>query len=305
MPVRGRQHLPFGHCRQSTDGAEILMDTPSHPTSIDQTYADSNNIGPSRTQTPHKGYGKVHAVPVLDIVGSSSWLIEVLYRFFEILFAALALILTFPIMLLEALLIRWDSPGPALFFHTRPGQSRMIRGSDLEDRADLQPPHGGYEPDRLYYAPNYFRLVKFRTMYSDARNRFPHFYTYNFSPEEFHQQYGTHQNDPRVTSIGGILRTLSLDELPNLWCVLKGEMRLVGPRAEAPEVLRYYAPEEMYKFACKPGITGLAQINGRGLLNWGETLEWDLRYIRTRSVWLDLKILLITIYYVITRRGAF
>jgi Bacterial sugar transferase len=81
-------------------------------------------------------------------------------------------------------------------------------------------------------------------------------------------------------------------------------MRLVGPRPEAPEVLQYYSPEEMYKFTCTPGITGLAQINGRGLLNWGETLRWDLEYIRTRSVALDLKIILLTLKHVVTRRGA-
>src|SRR2546430_1588187 len=93
--------------------------------------------------------------------------------------------------------------------------------------------------------------------------------------------------------------------LPNLWCVLTGKMRLVGPRPEAPEVLQYYTPEEMYKFACKPGITGLAQVNGRGLLNWGETLAWDLQYVSTRSVWLDLKIIAITLKHVVTRHGAF
>ena len=85
----------------------------------------------------------------------------------------------------------------------------------------------------------------------------------------------------------------------------RGNMRLVGPRPEAPEVLQYYTPEEMYKFACKPGITGLAQVNGRGFLNWGETLAWDLQYIRTRSVALDLKIIVETIKHIFTRRGAF
>jgi lipopolysaccharide/colanic/teichoic acid biosynthesis glycosyltransferase len=71
--------------------------------------------------------------------------------------------------------------------------------------------------------------------------------------------------------------------LLNLWCVLTGQMRLVGPRPEAPEVLQYYMPDEMYKFTRKPDITGLAQVNGRGLRNWGETLASDLQYIRTRS----------------------
>ncbi|MBV9587542.1 MAG: sugar transferase, partial [Alphaproteobacteria bacterium] len=97
----------------------------------------------------------------------------------------------------------------------------------------------------------------------------------------------------------------SIDELPNLWSVLVGDMRLVGPRPEAPEVLQYYTAEEMYKFACKPGITGLAQINGRGLLDWGQTIAYDLEYVRRRSVSLDLKILLITLKQVLLRHGAF
>ena len=82
-------------------------------------------------------------------------------------------------------------------------------------------------------------------------------------------------------------------------------MRLVGPRPELPQILQYYAPGEMYKFACKPGIIGLAQINGRGLLNWGDTLMWDLKYVRDRTIWLDLKIMFLTLWYVTVQRGAF
>jgi undecaprenyl-phosphate galactose phosphotransferase len=242
---------------------------------------------------------------VLNVVGSSNWLAESLYRVFEILIALTGLIAGLPLMLLEAALIRWDSPGPVFFLHTRPARSKKVRGRELEGRTDLKPPSGGYEPDRLYYVPSYFRLLKFRTMYSDAAIRFPEFYAYDFAPEGFHRQYPTLQNDPRVTRIGGILRKLSVDELPNLWSVLIGNMRLVGPRPEAPEVLGYYTPAEMYKFSCKPGITGLAQINGRGLLNWGETLAWDLKYVHTRNVWLDLKILLATLKCVTLRHGAF
>jgi lipopolysaccharide/colanic/teichoic acid biosynthesis glycosyltransferase len=247
----------------------------------------------------------VHAVPVLDIVGSSSWIAETLYRFLEVLIALIGLIAGLPLMLLLAVLIRLDSPGPALFWHRRPGRSTTVRGCELEGRADLRPPPGGYDADRLYYVPSYFSLVKFRTMYTDAKSRFPELYAYDFKPGEFHQRYGTLQNDPRVTRIGGFLRKLSVDELPNLWSVLAGDMRLVGPRAEAPDVLCYYTQDEMYKFACKPGLTGLAQINGRGLLNWGETLAWDLQYIRTRTVWLDLKIILLTLKSVLLRQGAF
>ncbi len=261
--------------------------------------------GDTQRPTDLSPFGQVHAVPVRDIVGSSGWLAETLYRGLEILVASIGLIVGLPIMLIEAALIRWDSPGPALFFHERPGRSVMRRGRDLVGRADLRPPPGGFEPDTLYYVPKVFRLVKFRTMYQDARERFPQLYAYDFAPGEFHKRHIKVDKDPRVTRIGRTLRTLTVDELPNLWCVLVGDMRLVGPRPEAPEVVKYYTPEEMYKFACKPGLTGLAQINGRKLLSFGEMLEWDLRYVQTRSVWLDLKIILKTLKYVITRHGAF
>ncbi len=142
-------------------------------------------------------------------------------------------------------------------------------------------------------------------MYHDARSRFPEYYAYKYSFENFHSQFPTILEDPRVTRVGRILRRLSLDELPNLWSVIVGDMSLVGPRPEAPEVLQYYSPEEMTKFTLKPGITGLAQISGRGLLNWGETLALDLEYVRTRSIALDLKIILLTVKRVLTRHGAF
>jgi lipopolysaccharide/colanic/teichoic acid biosynthesis glycosyltransferase len=250
-------------------------------------------------------HGGIHAVPVGEYVAHSGLVAEALYRGFEIVVALLGLVVGLPIMLAEAVLIRLESPGPALFLHTRPGRSKKVRGRELIGRADLIPPPGGFQPDTLYYVPSYFRMAKFRTMYQDARTRFPELYAYDFGPGEFRRRYGTLQHDPRVTRVGEILRKLSVDELPNLWSVLVGDMRLVGPRPEAPEVLRYYTPEEMYKFACKPGITGLAQINGRGLLNFGETIDWDLKYIRNRSVWLDLKIIFVTIKYVIARHGAF
>jgi lipopolysaccharide/colanic/teichoic acid biosynthesis glycosyltransferase len=261
---------------------------------------DAAKVSPSSSV-----YGKVHAVPVFDIVAKSGGLAEAIYRGVEIVFALVGLVVAMPLMLIAAILVRCDSRGPALFLHRRPARSAILYGRDLEGRTDLRSPPGGYEADVAYYVPRYFKLVKFRTMYSDARTRFPALYAFQFAPGEFHRQVFKVQDDPRVTRVGRILRKLSVDELPNLWSVLIGDMRLVGPRPEAPEVLQYYTPEEMYKFACTPGITGLAQINGRGLLNWGDTLRWDLEYIRTRSVGLDLKIILLTLRHVITRRGAF
>jgi lipopolysaccharide/colanic/teichoic acid biosynthesis glycosyltransferase len=280
-----------------------------NPSSAPRNAAYPIEQGPAKDAAAEGGakpyHGKVHAVPVRDVVASSGWLAEALYRGFEIVVAIIGLAVGLPFVLIAAAVIRCDSRGQALFFHKRPARSIMVRGRNLAGRTDLLPPPDGYEPDALYYVPSYFILPKLRTMHSDARSHFPELYAYDFVPGEFHRQYPTHQNDPRVTRVGRLLRKLSIDEVPNLWSVLVGDMRLVGPRPEAPEVLQYYTPQEMYKFACKPGITGLAQINGRGLLNWGETLAWDLQYVRERSIALDVNIVVVTLKRVITRRGAF
>jgi lipopolysaccharide/colanic/teichoic acid biosynthesis glycosyltransferase len=271
-----------------------------------------NNFGLGIGQTPAQqeeaectGLSAPPVVPAGGFIGSSGWLAERIFQGVEFLVTLIALIIALPLMLLIAVVVRLDSPGPALFFHKRPGRSKIMRGRDLYGRQDVRPPPGGFKADSLYYVPSYFTLVKFRTMYDDARTRFPELYAYKYTPEEFRRHYPTNQHDPRVTRAGRFLRSRSVDELPNLLSVLTGDLRLVGPRPEAPEVLRYYTPEEMYKFACKPGITGLAQVNGRGLLNWGETIAFDLEYVRTRSVGLDLRIILMTLKRIITRHGAF
>ena len=249
--------------------------------------------------------GRVHVIPVRDLVAAFGGWAQRAYRAFEIAIASAGLIVGLPFMLIMAILIRLDSPGPVLFRHRRPARAVRLRGRDLGTRVDLIPPRDGYEAGALYYVPAYFTLIKFRTMYHDARNRFPEYYAYQYSFDTFHSQFPTILDDPRVTRVGRILRKLSLDELPNLWSVIVGDMSLVGPRPEAPEVLQYYSPEEMTKFTLKPGITGLAQISGRGLLNWGETIALDLEYVRTRSIALDLKIILLTVKRVLTRHGAF
>ncbi len=247
-----------------------------------------------------------YAIPVGSIAPSgSNRVVEGLYRGVEIVVALIGLIVGLPIMLLEAVLVRWDSPGPALFFHIRIARSAILPGRALVHRTDLRLPGGDIDPDRLYHVPQTFRFVKFRTMYYDSRARFPELYRYEYTADEFRKVCFKNEDDPRITRLGRWLRKLTIDELPNLWCVLTGDMRLVGPRPEHPAIVRYYRPEEMVKFTVKPGITGLAQINGRGLLNQGETIGWDLEYVRTRTVWLDVKIIFKTLWYVIVRRGAF
>lgn len=275
----------------------------------------ADGIAVEQCSTPALGAGanaaasrltlKLRVVPVGDHTSSSHRLMEGAYSVFEIMVTLAVFVLVMPIMLIEGLLIRLDLPGPILFFQIRLGRSEIKRGRDLLGRTDLVPPPGGYEPDRLYYVPTYFKFVKFRSMYADARQRFPELFNYNFGPGELHSRLTADINDPRLTRIGRILRKLSLDELPNLWCVLCGHIRLVGPRPEGPEFVEHYRCEEMYKFAVKPGITGLFQTNGRGLLTWSEQLAWDLQYVRTRTVRLDLKILTRTLKLVISRYGAF
>jgi lipopolysaccharide/colanic/teichoic acid biosynthesis glycosyltransferase len=228
------------------------------------------------------------------------------YRLLEILVALTGLVVSMPIMLIEGIWIRLDSPGPALFLQRRVARSRVVAGRDLMNRADLKAPDGAFDPDTLYLVPATFRFIKFRTMYSDARERFPELYRYNYAGREtFLADRFKREEDPRVTRAGQWLRRSTLDELPNFWNVLTGDMALVGPRPELADILVNYTPEEMVKFSVKPGVTGLAQINGRGNLNFKDTLGYDLEYVRRRSVALDLRILARTLWLVIARHGAF
>lgn len=107
----------------------------------------------------------------------------------------------------------------------------------------------------------------------------------------------------RLTPLGRLLRSTSLDELPELFNVLKGEMSLVGPRPLLMEYLERYTPEQARRHEVKPGITGWAQVNGRNALSWEEKFELDVWYVDNRSLWLDLKIILLTIWKVLKREG--
>jgi lipopolysaccharide/colanic/teichoic acid biosynthesis glycosyltransferase len=102
-------------------------------------------------------------------------------------------------------------------------------------------------------------------------------------------------DDPRITRVGALLRRTSLDELPNLWNVLRGEMSLIGPRPTVPEQVAVYTERQRGRLRIRPGITGWAQVNGRAALPWGRRIELDLYYIEHRSLWLDLRILARTV----------
>ncbi len=213
--------------------------------------------------------------------------------------ALLAMIATAPIMLLIALAIKLDSPGPALFRQVRVGANRR--------KNNLPWPDNGNRPERrtndLGGRP--FLFYKFRTMYADARQRFPELYEYLYTDSQIAGMYFKRPDDPRLTPFGKRLRRTTLDELPNFFNVLKGDMNLVGPRPDIPEMVRYYQDWQRTKLAVKPGITGLSQIGGRGLLSFQETLRLDVKYVKSRSLWLDLKILLKTLGRTGLRIGAF
>jgi len=110
-------------------------------------------------------------------------------------------------------------------------------------------------------------------------------------------------DDLRLTKFGKLLRSTSLDELPSLWNVLKGEMSLVGPRPLLVEYLPLYSSKQARRHEVKPGITGWAQVNGRNAISWVEKFDLDVLYVDNQSIWLDIKILLLTIKKVITRSG--
>jgi lipopolysaccharide/colanic/teichoic acid biosynthesis glycosyltransferase len=132
-----------------------------------------------------------------------------------------------------------------------------------------------------------FRMVKFRTM-TDARDADGH-----LLPDA-----------DRLTRVGRLLRSTSLDELPELWNVLRGEMSLVGPRPLLTEYLPLYSPHHARRHEVRPGITGWTQVNGRNALSWTEKLDLDVWYVDHRSAWLDVRILAATVAAVFTRRGV-
>ena len=179
-----------------------------------------------------------------------------------------------PLILLAALAIRLETPGSPFFFQTRLG----LRGKP-------------------------FRIFKLRGMYIDARQRFP--YLYDYSRHQGLDFYFHHQVDPRLTRVGSFIRSLSIDELPNFWNVLAGDMRLVGPRPEIPEVLDLYGDYRNEYLSVEPGITCLSKISGRDRLTKRETIEMDLEYVRKAGIALDLKIIWRTFLSVVVRKDVF
>jgi lipopolysaccharide/colanic/teichoic acid biosynthesis glycosyltransferase len=176
-------------------------------------------------------------------------------RAFEVFVAALGFALLWPLLAVLALLIRVESPGSPLFRQPRVGRGGRV-----------------------------FTCYKLRTMRADAPREdltVRDFGTFRFTPAR----------DARRTALGSVLRRTSFDEAPQLLNVVRGEMSLIGPRPELPDIVAQYPPAYHARHAVRPGLTGLAQVHGRADLTIGETIAYDLAYARRRSPRLDLAIL--------------
>jgi len=197
----------------------------------------------------------------------------VLKRLLDLLVAAVLLVIISPLWLFIVLWIRKDSSGAAIFTQTRVGL--------------------GGRPYTIY---------KFRTMIQNADDLMKSKLENVTDLENFVFQ---EKDDPRITRSGKFLRKTSLDELPQLLNIFRGNMSLVGPRPEVPDIVKHYTPEQRLRLNVLPGVTGLAQVNGRSELTLGETLTYDVEYVRRWSFWLDLLILWKTFSVVFSGKGAY
>jgi lipopolysaccharide/colanic/teichoic acid biosynthesis glycosyltransferase len=212
-------------------------------------------------------------------------------RLIDVVLSALLLVLMAPLLCVIAVAIRWDTAGPALFVQDRVGARRRVaRG-------------------RTTWEIGRFRCFKFRSMVARADESVHREYVRAFVHGRLEPKAGDGANfklaqDNRITRVGRLLRRTSLDELPQLLNVLRGEMSLVGPRPVPVYEAAEYGESEVERLAAFPGITGLWQVKGRGAVSFGEMIRMDREYVHSQSLRLDLQILITTIPAVLRGRGA-
>ena len=212
-------------------------------------------------------------------ITAEEWMIEaqknhlLTKRIFDVVVSGTILILLSPIFLMLSILISLDSKGPVFFFQDRVGKKGKL-----------------------------FKMYKFRSMYIDAEQRKAELMKHNEMQDGvlFKMKY-----DPRVTQVGRFIRKFSLDELPQLWNVLVGDMSLVGPRPPLPSEVAKYTPYQKRRLQVTPGITCIWQVSGRSDIPFTQQVELDLEYIAHQSLWYDLMLLMKTIPAVIKARGAY
>ena len=209
----------------------------------------------------------------LPVSGSGRRLYELTKRSIDIAATASGMLLLAPLFALVALAIRIDSPGPVLFSQTRVGKDGTT-----------------------------FRCWKLRSMFVDAEARKEALLVEN------EMQGGVlfkMKRDPRITRVGRFIRKASIDELPQLWNVLVGDMSLVGPRPAVPAEVSQYTPYERLRLSVKPGITCFWQVSGRSDLPFDEQVRLDIHYARARSLVVDISLLFRTVPAVLFARGAY
>ena len=206
----------------------------------------------------------------MSLVGTSK-----IKRAVDVVVSLTGIVVLSPLFVLLVLVLKLDS-GPTVFAHPRVGRNRVV-----------------------------FQCYKFRTMHTDAEQRLAELLSKN---AEAKLEWDTHfklKEDPRITTLGKVLRKSSLDELPQLFNVLRGDMSLVGPRPVVEEELKLYGEYTADYLSTRPGITGLWQVSGRNDLDYDERVTLDTTYVRQWALALDLRILLKTVLVVFTHRGAY
>ena len=231
------------------------------------TPALTDVAGPRIHTQPVAGLPMIH-VTTPKLQGTKA----IAKRTFDIVGAGMALFFLFPVLLVVGLAVKLDSPGPA-FFH----QDRVGKGG----------------------AP--FRMHKFRSMVVDAEARLKELH----ANSEGNGVLFKMKADPRITRLGAFIRRFSLDELPQLWNVLSGDMSMVGPRPPLPSEVEIYEDYVHRRLMVKPGITGLWQVSGRSNLSWDDSVRLDLYYVENWSLMQDLVILFRTVKAVVAKDGAY
>lgn len=206
-----------------------------------------------------------------DINNSSFYLFQ--KRSIDIIGSFLGLLLLSPLLILLAILIKVEDRKASIFF----SQQRVGLNGDL------------------------FKMYKFRSMVSDAELQLEKLLSQNETTGAMFKM----SNDPRVTKIGRFIRKTSLDELPQLWNVLKGDMSLVGPRPPLPREVKDYSSYDLQRLSVVPGCTGLWQISGRSNIGFREMVELDIIYIKTRNAWMDIFIIVKTFRVLLGSKDAY
>ena len=204
------------------------------------------------------------AIDYSDVLGKESILYSITKRLIDIVGSLCGIILLSPLFLIVAVLIKLEDPKGKVFF--------------------AQERNGRY--------PKTFKMYKFRSMVHNAEDLLKDLMDRN-------EQTGPVfkiNDDPRITKVGKFIRKTSIDELPQLFNVLKGDMSLVGPRPPIPREVEQYTTYQMQRLGVKPGLTCIWQVSGRNSIDFDGWVEMDLEYIRTRSLWLDIKLIIKTVF---------